>query len=247
VIQSSQSLYYNFYRLLKDNAEEQTGPLIKIRRRIVEFSRDRVLDLGDPVDWILENAATVNFVMRLTDSLRSDYVVAREIELLKERDCDPEIGWHDIVRFRFSAHGERKPAFGSFGPIYDARVAAVNTVRLILDHNLRGVRRGVHVEDHTNLKSWRGRNDRCVLKTVFRFQSLLDAIYWLLADAVVGEPGMIRKCLNCGRFFLASHGREKYCPQKEGLQGISPCANRYRVRRHREKKKRAAAESGAQK
>src|SRR5262249_34876389 len=63
--------------------------------------------------------------------------------------------------------------------------------------------------------------------------NLMSAIYWLLADAVT--RGTARRCVHCGRPFIATDERTIYCPRPMGEEGQSLCLNRERQRRFRQR------------
>ena len=72
------------------------------------------------------------------------------------------------------------------------------------------------------------------LRAVFTFRSLIEVIYWQLAD-LMGKHS-IHRCLDCGRIFTTSNVRIRFCPPTEG-QKISPCKSKWNVREFRKKKR----------
>jgi hypothetical protein len=63
----------------------------------------------------------------------------------------------------------------------------------------------------------------------FRFETLLDVMYWQLADALGAYR--LRRC-PCGALFFAYDQRQKHCPPDPG-QRESRCTVRFRMRRKR--------------
>lgn len=70
----------------------------------------------------------------------------------------------------------------------------------------------------------------------YSFQSLLQVIYWHLARVAAGEGGRsVARCEECGRFFVKTHGKQRFCPSPEGGQSL--CGLKVRQRRLRGKPK----------
>ncbi len=68
----------------------------------------------------------------------------------------------------------------------------------------------------------------------YSFQSLLQVIYWHLARVAAGEGGRsVARCEECGRFFVKTHGKQRFCPSPEGGQSL--CGLKVRQRRLRGK------------
>ncbi len=101
------------------------------------------------------------------------------------------------------------------------RDAAAQIVAESLRPNLEGISRTVTVGESGKIT-----ND-------FRFHNLLDVIYSHLADAVTGE--VIKTCAfaGCGRFFIATNLKRKYCPPPKGQIGEGSCATTDRQRKFR--------------
>lgn len=95
------------------------------------------------------------------------------------------------------------------------RVAAT-----ILNKNLEGVPRRFSPFPPTRAGS----------RSAFEIRTLVEAIYWRLANE--WDAGRVRSCEACGEPFIASHGRQQYCPPPPG-HAESPCAARLRKRRQR--------------
>ena len=84
---------------------------------------------------------------------------------------------------------------------------------------------------HRDLK-WRG--DERGLLHFWGGVSLIESVYTPLADAAAG--GCVARCETpgCGGLFIQTHRRQTHCPPRTG-QDKSPCATRWRMRRHRAK------------
>lgn len=177
---------------------------------------------GDPLAWILAHADTVKLAGELAAALPRGGAVQALLErrLVQKRD------WQEISYARAKRGWTRPSQVGipfpgrPIGPKGGWEAAALKIIAAILNANLGGVRRAVHVE---------GKPLRVV--SLFWPQNLLDCIYWLLADAVTGEQ--LRQCPECGHFFVATTDRMKYCPPPRGVAGPSRCMHRAKVRRWR--------------
>ena len=81
------------------------------------------------------------------------------------------------------------------------------------------------------------RSDPVALKLGWGFRTLADAIYWHVASYATGER-QLGRCLECGRFFHKTDGRQRFCPH-DGFDGIgrrqSRCGLRYRAKKARER------------
>ena len=78
------------------------------------------------------------------------------------------------------------------------------------------------------------------------FNALIEAIYWQIATAAVaqGTHGLPRyiQCDTCGRFWLKSHPRQRFCPPESG-QRESRCAVIRNVERMRQLRSRQRLEA----
>jgi hypothetical protein len=177
---------------------------------------------GDPVVWILAHADTVGFILALGADLDRPKELRRIFEQKIVTDGDV-----DELRFVRAVRGRTRPKQGHLPvPQSDAqaRATALDIIALALADNLAGVTRQV-------VRTVKG------LASFFRFNNLLDHIYWMLADAVTGRR--IRQCPECGHFFIAETDRVKYCPRPMGQQGVSSlCMHRMKVRKWRDRERR---------
>lgn len=112
----------------------------------------------------------------------------------------------------------------------EPRDVALWIVAHTLNKNLTGVSRFLQVEHQED-----GRRG---FTSLFTPRNLADCVYWHLADSAAG--GWVRRCADtrCGAFFVAKDERVKYCPPPMGHEGVSPCMNRAKQRKHREKRKK---------
>jgi hypothetical protein len=77
----------------------------------------------------------------------------------------------------------------------------------------------------------------------YQFETLIEAIWWHLANVVTGQRDIAR-CLECHQYFERKDRRQRFCPAPEGqtvLRGgervpaPSPCSQRRRTSRYRGK------------
>ena len=125
-----------------------------------------------------------------------------------------------------------------------ARDLADNVCELVTP-NLRGVSRWINPEDpedpqpvtleprHRARKAARSQPVHLGFRSDFRYQALIEVIYWHLADTLTGRR--IRRCKaqGCGGLFAQTDPRQLYCPPPIGVRGKSRCAERERKRRQR--------------
>jgi hypothetical protein len=183
---------------------------------------------GDPVAWILAHASAVNLVLELAEALSDPARLVAHIQRLTVRD---DRGFEQLS-YALPRRGLTLASQVSQRPFRNSRDAALHVIVAILDVNLQGVSRGMGIER---------RDDSRVpeLVNLFYPENLLDCIYWHLADAVVGSS--ICRCENCQRFFIATHGRMRYCPRLMGEEGVSRCMNQAKQRSFRQKNRNGKA------
>lgn len=115
----------------------------------------------------------------------------------------------------------------------DLRAKAQALLALRLEPNLSGVDRVYDAETG---------------KSVFRFRSLIQLIYWQIADGINGDR--LRQCRECQAYFFADHDSREFCPpprvDDEALnrKKESRCAKRHNQRGRRMKKAKALRRKG---
>ena len=167
---------------------------------------------GDPVEWALAHAENIRLSMRLHRAEGAGLVAVLtslrrfqdEFQLpLSYPTLSPP--WGDSVPFDIPARRQRSRD----------RVLARRLVAALVSPNLETVHRIVDPE--TNAPQ-------------FRFRSLIEVIYWQLADSLGHHE--IGQCA-CGKLFFRRDPRQRFCPPNKALRGESLCAKRYRMRRAR--------------
>jgi len=210
-------------------------PLITARHLEGDHSEHAAPLLGDPLAWFIAHAKTVKLILDLIGSLPKDVDVRTAIDLLRVRD-----GSRDTIEYTFACRGHLRPmrqrlarvlvsADGSYVATTKAapRTVARHIIASVVNANITGVSRHVMVE-------WQPYDgDAEGFSSQFSSHSLLDVIYWQLADAAIG--GLVRRCAYplCGAFFIANSLKVTHCPPPAGDFGVSPCMNRHKQRKWR--------------
>ena len=207
------------------------------------------LDAGaqwEPVDWIIAQARTVEFALKLVEALKAGNKERLERVLAQRRlgisnlenliDGGPPLGRyaHYYVAKGGGYGGEGGKLGdgqqfrggwyqGDYYPVYDddrglERHAEVIVAELV-NANTEGVREHLWVDYHRGFGlEQRGRG-------------LIELIWVHLRNAALGA-GEIRRCLECGAPFIVTDRRQQFCPPD--LPGTkSRCAGRSQKRRQR--------------
>ena len=185
----------------------------------------RAARVGDPVAWVVAHARTVNLLFDLVGNLNDDTAIRMAIDQLTLRESRADGSPTEHVEYTAAQRGYLRPSQTRLR-LMPPRDAALHIVSTVLERNLTGVSRTLLVEHQDD-----GRRG---FTSLFRSRSLLDCVYWHLADAAAG--GWVRRCANprCGAFFVAKSDRVKYCPPLMGNRGVSPCMNRHKQQKHRD-------------
>lgn len=231
-------------RVLTEILDREERERQKLPPRELDFDFRRLfhpyVNAGDPVSWVLSHAETVKFVLDLSEALKDRHQLKVQLERLTVQSEDTRTH----VEYRFARRGSlhaiqcqagRKP-LKAFQEAEDDFVLAREIIAHIINANLSGgVSRALTVDFDRRRE---GQNRKPTLLSVFQAESLIDCIYWHLADAIAGET--IRRCLFCGRFFNATTGKRRYCPPPMGYEGDGPCAQNDRARRKRDRDREMA-------
>jgi hypothetical protein len=177
---------------------------------------------GDPLAWVIAHARAVKLGGELARGLSAPEELARLIEGLTVRGA---LG-RDEITFLRAVRGYTRPVQVQMAAARDHHETALRIVEMIVSPNLEGISRALITEHR------RPGEKTKAMTSVFYPQNLLDCVYWLLADAIVGTA--IRRCQHCGRFFVATHNRMRFCPRPMGQKGVSLCMNRFKQQRFRE-------------
>ncbi len=178
---------------------------------------------GDPVSWVLAHSANINLVLELIARLNDEKSLLSVLTSLMVHD--PKTNSRSLsipIAFR----GNTYPATCLFRIEESPLQTALNVIAHILHENLQGASRRIQV--------LKGANGKFQLDSGFEIRNLLDAIYWLVADAAVHSQ--VRICDHCKQPFVCTNLKIKYCPSPLDYKGaISQCMNRAKQSRHRSK------------
>ena len=178
---------------------------------------------GDPLSWVFAHADAVNLVLQLADALNTPH----KLETIIGRLLVEEEG---SVRLSYKAPYRGQALPGRVTTVFDTYEAAAHRIiTLILNSNLEGVSKEIIYEYQDDGKIGP--------TALFQFQNLLDCIYWLAAEAVVGKK--VRTCGFCGKAFIAPNERTVYCPPLL-WESVSRCMNNAKQRRFRERQRQKA-------
>src|SRR4051812_12596265 len=80
---------------------------------------------------------------------------------------------------------------------------------------IRGELSNIITESIVGVSRWLLNDPRCTrTESFFLCWATIEAVYWQLADRM--ESRMVRRCLECRRFFVARDKRQDYCPPLPG-------------------------------
>ena len=184
---------------------------------------------GDPLSWILSHAETVSFVVNLYGALSDKQKLRVMIEALEERNERRE----KLLKWKYAQRGDlyRHSQVIVDPPSDDPQECARYIIAWTINQNLDGgVSRKLIIDLERSRAVHLPHRERAILNA-FQAKSLMDCIYWHLADAIAG--GTVKPCLFCGKFFNATSLKRMYCPPPMGYDGDGPCAQNDRARRKR--------------
>lgn len=179
------------------------------------FQEPRRLAEADNLLWLLEHSANVARCQRLIAFLsgqsRSIENVRPVLRSIGKRQDDRQY----IIPIGTKLSGLDYPdcrKYNTHRKIYIAKRDCQSLLTACLEPNLGAVSRKFEAGH-----------------MVFEFRSLIELIYWQLAD-LIGRRD-IKSCLECEGIFLSSDGRQRYCTKR--------CGNRVRQRRFNSKNREA--------
>src|SRR5262249_48133292 len=209
---------------------------------------------GDPVSWIIAHAKAVQLVLQLREAFDDPVRLRQHLERLASEEDDVRDGNRQL--FLGIAFVDRGRLHATHSQLYtasdaDPKHSALRIFSEILNPNLKGTYRVVESAPGDN--SWPNllRKDRSTSEDEtpvnrLEFDSLMDCIYWHLANSVT--KGTVRKCAfaGCGHLFITTNLKRRYCPLPSGMRGESPCSNSDRQRNYRIARKQKAADASTE-
>lgn len=188
-------------------------------------------DNKEPLWWIKQHVETVSLVLEMAECLveadvekRSEKAAAIYEAHLTDNLSEFGIGGNGerTPVFSFAARGKRS-LFANPTPVSAGLEWVSYATCEILSHNLQGV---VRQPMRNGYK----------VKSGFCFEALIDAVYWQIQNGIDG--GSLKLCDECKKPFIATHGRQKFCPPRyiyKGHEQESTCAIAHRQRKYRNK------------
>jgi hypothetical protein len=203
---------------LLDVAQERATP-VEFANRFgllgynYEVPRENYCEGGDPLDWFAAQAHTVRtlaeLIERLGEAKESTGGRRHLANYLKEElTTGPYALGGRVAEISFSR--------SATNPVMEATGIA----RYLLNANLGEVGRRLMASG---------------LRSIFTFRSLAQVLHWQLADQI-GQSS-IHRCAECGRIFIATNLRSRFCPPSGGKK-ISACKSRWNVRKFRKKQRK---------
>ena len=197
----------------------------------------------EPVAWIRAHARNAWLALRILNELESlsseasEYVVDEGLinSLLLPRE-EPSDDW--IIACAVYLTDEIKTAMFRGGNW----VFQEEQVPILLNHAIVSMLRGTLQRAILDFYG----TPETQFTFQFAFDSLLEAIYWHLANAAVRQsslgPGRYSQCRWCGKFSLRTHSRQRFCSPQPG-QRESRCAVARNVERMRQLRRRRRGET----
>jgi hypothetical protein len=182
---------------------------------------------GDPIEWIRAHALTVFVALELMGRMQAEDDPYPLMDFLKripkgrygflaeQKDLD----FSRLPRsldFAIRTHSRQKTRVP---PVRLCEALAKRVVQDLVNPNIARIRRQLTMSSAGQIHS------------VFRFDAMVQCAYWQIANQLESGGG-IRRCEYCGRFFVASHPNERFCPPS-GSARRSKCGQNDRARRSR--------------
>lgn len=178
------------------------------------YSAARNLPEGDPEDWLLAHSRTVALCLEFIGLLEEG-----DEEQIREAIEGVQRGPYarGVHLFTMSTRDWRK----SLQDGVPASALIRRNLSDIISENIAGVRRWLVTDPHCTRS-----------ESFFLCNAMIEAVYWQLADRM--EAKMVRRCLECRRFFVSRDKRQQYCPPLPG-SSRSRCSSRLNVKNWRDR------------
>lgn len=178
---------------------------------------------GDPLWWIYAHVRTVSWCLACTSILETkltdEEFFQKGIYISWKGFTPPWIAIRDDI--------EDDGVFGNPDDPHCFWNGVQQLCDRIITKNISGMRRTQETGADGKVRSR------------FRFKSLIEMVYWRLADS--REGGSVQQCAfaDCRSFFIQGDPRQRYCPpdrierERKGDQAESSCSRRDRIKRYR--------------
>jgi len=154
---------------------------------------------GDPLEWILAQSRTVALCLSFIGVLGPGDEVEMRDEVERIQAHKPYARRDQL--FELPAREWRKSLRSGAAP---SAIIRRELCQIITD-NIAGMHREFVIEPGA------------IEAESFFLCTTVEAIYWQLADQI--ETNMVRRCLDCRKFFIARDKRQQYCPLLPGSTG----------------------------
>lgn len=188
---------------------------------------------GDPLSWIWAHVRTLNICCTLTEYIQDD---DEELALSFLKTFNPEVEDLEFLKCALAplcdiAYLHRSTRHAWFMPRDFRNWTVLDFARYVrrqlINRNMEGLRLAIEPK---------GKNEG----SFFQYRSLIEVAYWHLHNRVI--DGKMRRCRECGAFFVQRDKREIFCPEPKTPKGESHCAVLNRstrnMKKHREKLRR---------
>ena len=208
---------------------------------------------GDPFSWIVEHAKAVRLVLNLREAFNDRRRLRQQLQQLTQNSKDRDRP--RALTFSFIKRAKLEPSVLRLELLSENdQENAIRIISEILNPNLMGTCRVIESPLQRILADWMSRRigseptrRHTTPASRFRFCSLMDAIYWQLADTIT--EGNVKRCAyaGCGNVFITTNRKRRYCPRPLGDVGESFCSNRDRQRQYQQRLKAVQARTEAKK
>jgi hypothetical protein len=176
---------------------------------------------GDPLDWMRAHGRTVQLCLELTEALQRNDAAA----------IDRLTGCSSLVDMSLTLPTQPGAVFALLSVAQLATVHQLSVHLNVLPFDRARVMRANIINPNIERVSRRltvlanGAN-----QSFWRYSSMIEAVYWHLANAAEGGSVIRCKRPGCGALFIQRHRRQEYCAPRF-RQRESPCA--FSMRNHR--------------
>ena len=184
---------------------------------------ESLLGKGDPVVWVLAHARNVRLALDLAARLGDTPHLEVFLQGLIREGPEGKRIYFEMIR-----RNDRWPMIGWPISKHSSQDHAYFIIEHILNWNTSGTVFKVMAAENADGET--------TLTRYLNPYTLLDVVYLHLADSIVG--GMVRICEYCKRPFVPPNRKYKFCPPKKDNDGVSPCMNRAKNARHRQRHKK---------
>lgn len=175
-------------------------------------------DRGETLDWIYAHSKTIDICITIDFYLKEMSNEQRE-EFTEEQFKSIQGKQLKSYLSQF----EKSKLYYFYGLAVKSKISKVliipytnnifetarNIRRELINNNINGIYRCLEYD-----------NEKKQETSIFSFVTLIEVIYWILADKVIG--GTVKECTWCKRPFIQTHKLQKCCPISEYTKLYNP-------------------------